>query len=514
MLRNSPLVLLALLAACTPPRELPPAVPGGPVAWSFIATGSDQARPRARGFDGAVPVGATVTIRSAGRVLAETTADDRGRFDVSFDAVDTVDIAVAGQGLDAEQTLQFAVRDIRQAQEQAVLQRLAQTGSVPNHVLIPPAFAVDTDALALVVNSGDNTVDNLSLVGGGRAFPAVQLPDAASATGPVPAQPFAACALGQLAAVTRWGQSGITLFEISTGQIVSAIDANQPVTLAQPFTPAVPVDANNDGVTETTVTALTPRTLQGITAAGNRLFVTAANMLKGGVPPVYAPGMVVAYDVSGTSLAPANPPVAVTSFFNPQSIIAADNAIYVVETGVLDLGGGGWHTTSDGGIDVLDPATLTVTRTINLGRTAPGSAAVTADGAYLYVGSLVYPQVYKIEIATGSVMRGPDNPIVLFESGDVQSIFSLVAHPMGLIFASSFNTDQIYAVDSADDSVSPWPFANPLRVGEGGMAFGGAHMLALRPGRNGVDFRGADLVVLMSLAARIATVDTRYIMGP
>jgi hypothetical protein len=157
---------------------------------------------------------------------------------------------------------------------------------------------------------------------------------------------------------------------------------------------------------------------------------------------------------------------------------------------------------------------MSIARTINLGRTAPGSAAVTADGAWLYVGSLLRPHVFQIEIATGAVVRGPDNPIVLFESSDVQSIFSLVSHPMGLVFASSFNTDQIYAVDSADNSVSPWPFANPLRVGEGGMAFAGAHMLALRPGKNGVDFRGADLVVLMSLAARIATIDTRYIMGP
>jgi len=489
-------------------------VPAGPVAWSFIATGSDQARTRARGFDGAVPVGTTVTIRSAGQVLAETLADERGRFDVSFDAADTVDIAVAGQGLDAEQTLQFAVRDISAAQEEAVVQRLAQAGSVPNDILIPPAYALATDALVLVVNSGDNTVDNLSLVSGGRGFPPAQLSDTAGAHGPVAAQPFAAVALERLAAVTRMGQSGVTLFEISTGQIVSALDVNQPVTLPQPFVPAVPVDANNDGAVETSISALVPRMFEGIAASGNRLFVAASNVLKSGTPAVYAPGMVLAFDVVGTTLACANPAVALTSFDNPQTIVADASAVYVVETGVLDLAGGSWHTTSDGGIDILDPATLTVTRSINLGRTAPGSAAVTANGTYLYVGSLLHPHVYKIEIATGTVVRGPDNPIVLFESADVQSIFSLVAHPMGLVFASSFNTDQIYAVDSADDSVSPWPFADPLKVGDGGMAFGGAHMLALRPGRNGVDFRGADLVVLMSLAARIATVDTRFIMGP
>jgi hypothetical protein len=29
-----------------------------------------------------------------------------------------------------------------------------------------------------------------------------------------------------------------------------------------------------------------------------------------------------------------------------------------------------------------------------------------------------------------------------------------------------------------------------------------------------VDFRGADLAVLLNLAARVATVDTRFVLGP
>ncbi|MBN2360580.1 MAG: hypothetical protein JXR83_14080 [Deltaproteobacteria bacterium] len=506
----SALVLL-LLVACAPPREPPPAVPAGPVAWSYIAAGSDQDGSRAHGFDGSVPAGAAIAIRSGGLLLAETVADARGRFDVRFGQADAVEIVVSGGGLAAEQTLQFAVRDLAAAREQAVVQRLAQTGAVPNHLLIPPAYALYDDALALVVNSGDNTVDNISLVSGSRAFPPLLLPEAAGA---IAAQPFSAVAIDRLAVVTRFSQSGITLFEIASGQPLSAVDETEPLALATPFVSPTPVDADNDGATETTVSALVPRTLEGIAAVGDRLFVAAANLLQAGSPSIYAPGMVLFYDVVARSIVRADPRFATTAFLNPQAVVADAANAYVVESGVLDFESGRWQATSDGGVEIFDAVSLASLRSANLGRGAPGSAALSADGKYLYVGSLLRPHLYKIEIATAAVVRGPDNPIVLFGSDDSQSVFSLAAHPMGLVFASSFNTDQVFAIDTADDAVSPWPFCSPLQVGEGGIAFGGAQMLALRAGRNGVDFRGPDLAVLMSLAARIATIDTRYIMGP
>jgi len=508
------LLLFVFIASCEPEQEPPPAVPGGPVSWSHIAVGSDQGQIRVRGFDAAAPTGSTVEVSVAGASCGSVEADARGRFELRCGAGESVEIQVTGAGLEGIEKLSFAVHDMAAARAQAVNQRLTQTGAIPNHIVMPAAFAGAEDARLLLVNSGDGSVDSLSLADGTRAGDPCSLPPREIQGNSVPAQPFAVEALGELAAVTRFGHSGVSLFDIDSGAVIDSIDGQQAGPLPQPFNPPTPVDGDGDGSPEASVSALLPRSFEGLAAVGERLFVCAANLLQAGVPPIYGPGMVLIYDWDASSLRPAATDHLFTALLNPQVAVAAGELVAVVETGVLGLGAGGWEAQSDGGVELFDAATLEQVAVLNLGRSAPGSAVLSADGSALYVGSLLRPELYKIDLSARTVLRGPDSPIRLFESAEVQSIFSLVAHPMGLIFASSFNTDQVYAVDVVNEAVSPWPFSAPFAAGEGGQAFAGAHALALRPGRNGVDFRGADIAVLMSLAARLATIDTRHLMGP
>ena len=507
--------LLFLLAAlgCESPVEPPSAVPDSAISWSYVAVGRDGDRIRVRGFDSAAPAQSSVQVYSNGALQGEAEADARGRFDLRCAGGDSVELRVRAPGWEAHEALDFAVHDMAVARAEAVRSRLTQTGAVPNHLLLPSAFAGE-EALLLLVNSGDNTVDNLSLSSGSRQYPPLSLPERDGPLGRATAQPFAIEAVGEQAVVTRLGQGGVTLFDIQSGAVLAEVDERAARPLSQPFVPSTPVDGDGDGSPEASVNALLPRTLEGLAVLGDRLFVCAANLLRAGVPPIYAPGMVLVYEIGDGTLAPATPDHLFTEFFNPQVAVAAGGLVAVVETGVLELGAGGWQTSSDGGVELFDALTLERVAAVSLGRSAPGSAALSADGQHLYVGSLLRPELYKIEVASATLLRGPQTPITLFASAEVQSIFSLVAHPSGLVFASSFNTDQVYAIDGLDDAVSPWPFAEPFAVGEGGQAFAGAHALALRHGRNGVDFRGPDFAVLMSLAARVATIDTRYVMGP
>ncbi|MFH1811969.1 MAG: hypothetical protein ABIJ09_24740 [Pseudomonadota bacterium] len=515
----APLVLALALGRCECPQvpEPPPGIPDGPVSWSYIAVGADGAQGRARGFDGAVPVGASIEVLDGAELLGVASPDSRGRFDLAFRPPEAAKVTLRVTLAEAEAeplSLEFPLKDMQQALDAAVNPRLGATGSMPNHLALVPALASADDVPVLIVNSGDNNVDNLGLSSGRRLLQPLSLPAQSGSGGPRPAQPYAVAVLDQRAAVTRFGQSAVTLFNAATGAVLAEIQETQAVALPQPFTPATPVDADGDGTPESVVTAILPRGFEGLAFAGSRLFVAAANVLRTTAPVVYAPGLLLAYEVGATSLSRPAAPRVFTAFENPQFVLGLGDAVAVVESGVLEQTAQGWQATRDGGVELFDAATLQRRWQANLGRLAPGAVALSPDGQSLYVSSMLKPEIYKLDVASGQILRGASDPIRLFSASEVQSLFGLEAHPMGLLFATCFNSDQVFVVDTANDSVSPWPFVKPLQVGEGGQAFAGAQALALRPGRNGVDFRGADLAVLLNLAARVATVDTRFVMGP
>ncbi len=278
--------------------------------------------------------------------------------------------------------------------------------------------------------------------------------------------------------------------------------------------PVEPVDSDGDGQAEAEILNLRARQFEAIAFDGQRLFVSAVNMLRAEAPALYAPGMVLVFDWDGEHLQPANAPVLWPGFVNPQALLLDDSRLYVVSTGVIEQGDNGWQAKGPAGLSVFARDDLRRLAQLDLGRSAPGPIVRSDDGKYLYIGSLLRAELYKIDLGQLRILRGPEDPIRLVGASGPQSVFGLRWHPAGLILASSFNQDALFVVDSADDQVSPWPFVQPLALNPDSQVLAGSQQIALRPGRNGVDFRGADLYILQSLAARVVAVDTRYVLGP
>jgi hypothetical protein len=194
---------------------------------------------------------------------------------------------------------------------------------------------------------------------------------------------------------------------------------------------------------------------------------------------------------------------------NPLRVVVVGERAYVLNGGVVELDGGGAATVSEGGgIDViaLDGAAppSAIERNIELGRSsadarigAYGSIAVAADGRTAFIGSGTRGDVFVVDLERGKLLRGPDNPVVLFPTPADRNDVTTVRWLGDELAVSSFARDQV----CLSEAVSP---ADPTRLL--------AQRRCLDVGRDAklvegpVDMvRGADgaLLVAMSLANRI-----------
>lgn len=522
------LFLFIVSTACQPVADIvPAAIADGPVNWSYIVVADDGPRWRARGFDHAVPPLSELRIyrqdsaqdqqqdSAQEHLLGQVLADNKGRFDLSFDLVSAdlqstkVKVQVLdSQGLVAE--LNFKPRQLALALPQAVQGRFVQTGALPNDLRFVPARCNADHAPLLMLSSGDNLLDNIDVQTGQRAFAATRF----SSQQALAAQPFNVAVHGPLAAVSLFGQDRVSLVELSSATMLDSISSPEKLQLPEVFIPATAVDSDADGQLESQIRYLRPRHFEAVAFDGQRLYVSAVNMLRSEPPAVYAPGMVLVYDWDGEKLHVAQPKVLWPGFANPQTIILKDDRVYVVSTGIIEQDTAAWQASTAAGLSIFSRSDLQLIDRIDLGRAAAGPAIVSDDGHWMYIGSLLHADLFKIDLAQRRIVRGMNNPIRLVDAEGPQSIFGLQWHASGLIFVSSFDQDALFVVDSDDDQVSPWPFVVPLDLNPDNAVLAGSHQIALRPGRNGVDFRGPDFFVLQSLAARVVTVDSRYIFGP
>ena len=84
----------------------------------------------------------------------------------------------------------------------------------------------------------------------------------------------------------------------------------------------------------------------------------------------------------------------------------------------------------------------------------------------------------------------------------------------GLVGVPSFNTDRMHILDARTGAIDPEPFFAPLAVGPGRPLFDGLQIVAARPGRRGVDFRGPDLFALTGQASELIPIELRKVLGP
>ncbi len=525
------LLLTCALTACppvTPSPNTPLPLPDTFVAFERMAVfqeEGDSGQARARGLDGALPSGTSLEIwdEESNTKILDATGDANGRFDVRFGSQPNQAFVLIGKnGARSTPALQFRARVRRDGLSLSVNPRLAGTGSTPNQVVTPMDAASTGRTTAFLVVSGDNTLDNVDWDDGTRTRPLAPLPDTAGAAGPVAATPWGTVVRGGLAYVTRYGQGGVAVVDTVSGTVTAVVDAPGLLTLPTPLPLNPAADANGDGVPEDLATHLQPRAPTGVTLVGNTLLVTYSNVLAvgGNGRAQYAPGVIHAVPLDNGGR-PSGPGVTTfTSFDNPVHVIPHPNGSHAIvsASGQLIRGDSTWTAETDGGLDILDAATLQNAGVVNLGRYAPSRPVVLPGLNAIYVPSVLQARLVRVDLTTNLVTRGPGAALAALEletTTALRSVFECVPHLTGLVFCGIFDSDALVAVDMRDDTVRPWPFTTdvPLAAAAGNLKLG-VQSLAVRPGRNGVDRTGPDILVLLGLASRVATVDTRFILGP
>lgn len=270
--------------------------------------------------------------------------------------------------------------------------------------------------------------------------------------------------------------------------------------------------ANSDG--SNAASTLTPAYPGGIALAGGKLFVSSANYIRTDAPAVAAPGTVQSFAVdAGGRLSRAG--FLVTSGYNPTGLATRNGSeLVVVNSGVIDIVDAQGQPQTSAAIDIVDPDTLAIKKTIGLGMAAlsPYGMAVTLDGSRGFVASAAFGEVYELDLINRQVLRGLDDPIVASGGADYMSAIALSMDD-GFLFASSFEQSAVVPFDLSSGSPiagTAFPVGFPAGVTDENPsgANTGAGPLAVRPGSRGVDYEGEDLFVLTGYPGQLVAVNT------
>lgn len=473
-----------LLAACgsTAAPAVEPAIDGFELIYAVA--GPDG--PRVGGLDDSVPPSTRVTVSDAsGVAIGEAVADADGRFDIALisgSAATTVVVTVDGVGVP------FRLRDPEVARGEAVRPSIDGAGSSPNDLVI--AGAVDGPH-AVVVRSGDNALSTFDLQSG--------LQDGVRMPG---SDPWFAAPLndaGTRFAVTGIKDHSVHIVDVSTQRLERTLVASAAAVLAAPFTLASPVDVDGNGIDDTVIDRLVPRSPQAVAVAGGKLVVAYSGFVG---PGVFVPGVVAMWTLDDLDAAPT---YVVLDRLNPQELRMSALGLLVVCSGALDFSTGTWRQLSPSAVHVLDTATSSVTRTFELDDFVAGTALVAAGG--LWAGSIVSGTLRRVDLVSNEVTSVTLNDEV------VDSVFRMLPLPGGLIAVPSYNTDRLHILDPRTATLAPPPYYGPLVVGPGRPVFDGLQICARRPGRAGVDFVGPDIYCLAA-ASRVTPIETRKLLGP
>ncbi|MFO1464158.1 MAG: hypothetical protein U1F66_10315 [bacterium] len=310
------------------------------------------------------------------------------------------------------------------------------------------------------------------------------------------------------------GGSGVVYYNPTSGAVFQVLDLTTPVNLTQALPLSGPCDYDFDTVPDTQVGpgSFSPNFAADLTVIGNRLFVSMSNAcFDASFSSFYVQGLVRVFDINNTPpyLTPAAKPFIVLNGFNATGLSLANGKLIATSTGDTKLVSGNTVPETDSILDEIDPNSLTVTRSLNLGKVAANfqPLAVTEDGKSGFIGSSAFSEVYEIDLGALTALRGAANPIEISGAANDFITDQDIAFGGELLFVSSFNRSAVNAVDltTSDRKVlgNALDFAFPSSPG-----ITGAGPMALRPGQPAADFSGPDLFVLTSSPGTISTATT------
>ncbi|OGE24558.1 MAG: hypothetical protein A3J42_10445 [Candidatus Dadabacteria bacterium RIFCSPHIGHO2_12_FULL_53_21] len=207
---------------------------------------------------------------------------------------------------------------------------------------------------------------------------------------------------------------------------------------------------------------------------------------------------------------------------NTTSMVASDGILYAMNNGAVLFDPGTNEFTCDfdfpPSIDLINTQTNVLFDTIDIPLSPenptvclPNPLVATPDGRYGYTGLGLVGALLKIDLQSGEVINGTDDPIVITDL-DSLNLTADIAIRDNLLFTTLFDTDQIAVLDTDTDEVNPFPYIAPFPAGirafdPGSNFFDGVQSLAIRPGEPGVDFTGPDIFFITGISEQLGSVD-------
>lgn len=469
-------------------------IPTGDVIAVAEKAGSNQTI-KVGGTSGAVPPGSLVEVTNinTGETKSTVGAND-GSFDPTF-AGNTNDIfnilVTDGGAIVGDTTIGVTLLS------QAVKRNIAELGSVPTAIEI-------RGSIAYVINGFSNNIQifdldhNTPQQRGTIVLPQGSNPVAMAFLDDTRA--YVANNIGQSVALVNLQTRSCELIIVRTGE-----GNNFPPCQQVRFA----VDAFEDP--------------SGIAVANGKVYVSN-NQLDEFFAPT-GPGFISIIDAKSNQLIGT----LIASGTNTGGITVIGNKIYVVNAGDIfstpDFSEFFCDFDFPPSIDIIDVETDSIIDTIDIPLSEantkvclPNRIVPTPDERFGYLGLGLVGALLKLDLGTNTVVNGTRNPIIVTDLSGL-STPNIEIDDQGFGFITLFNSDQIAVIDTKNDEISPFPFSFFFPAGiradnPNSVFFDGVQFLAIRPGRPGVDFEGADIFYTTGISSKLGSVNTSLVLPP
>ncbi len=479
---------------------------GGGEGTSFTTTGriiavaerSDSNMIKVGGTKGAAPAGSTVTVTDLNtKVMQTTTATGDGSFDPIFtgSTSDMFRVVVSNSnGMTVTDTT-IGVTII----SQAVTRNIAQLGSVPDAIEIRGNKAYVLNGFSdniQVFNLDQNPPQQIGTI----VLPPGSDPIAIAFLDDTHA--YVANNIGQSVALVNAGTMRCELLIVRSNLVPSdtSICQNQVITVDTKFFEGP----------------------SGIAIANNKVYVTNSNLDQffnpagnGFITVIDAPTNQVRGRIDATAA-------------NSGTITLINGNLYLVNGGhtVFDMATKAFSCDFKfpPAIDVINTQSDTIVHTIDIPLSSnnplvclPNVIEPTPDGRFGYIGLGLVGALLKVNIETNTLINGPSNPIAITDLSGLNFTADIKIRNDGLGFITLFNTDQVAVFDTATDEINPFPFVAPFPAGlkadnPNSQIFEGVQNLAIRPGKPGTDFQGADIFFITGISHQLGSISTASLL--
>ncbi len=463
-------------------------VPTGSILAVAEKAGSEETI-KVGGLPGAVPPGSTVEVTDldTGETKTTTGASD-GSFDPTFtgDTGDQFNVIVTEDG-DIIEDLVIGVTLLSDAVER----NLAPLGSVPADIEIRGNRAYVVNGFSDNIQVFDLSQDPPDLIGTIAVPPSSNPIDMAFSDD---THAYVANNIGQSVALVNVNTRVCETLIVRAGQGGTTAPCQNVITVAGiPFEEPV-----------------------GVAVTNGRVYVTNNNLDENFNP--MGNGFISVINATNNQFITIIPATGV----NTTSMVASDGILYAMNNGAVLFDPETNEFTCDfdfpPSIDLINTQTNVLFDTIDIPLSPenptvclPNPLVATPDGRFGYTGLGLVGALLKIDLQSGEVINGTDDPIVITDL-DSLNLTADIAIRDDLLFATLFGTDQIAVVDTDADEVNPFPYIAPFPAGirafdPGSDLFDGVQSLAIRPGEPGVDFTGPDIFFITGISRQLGSVD-------